>query len=62
MTREDKRIFVNLGLCVSLSLCVLYLIGVIVLWQNPATDLDRKCLGKSMTELNRCYSEFYGNP
>lgn len=59
MTRGDRRLFLRLAVTVGIALGALYLAGVTVLWLNPPTELDRRCLSKSLAEMQECFNEHY---
>lgn len=54
MTRADANLFKRLAVMMGAALGALYLVGAAVLSLNPPTDIDRKCLHKSLSEIGKC--------
>jgi hypothetical protein len=48
------RVYRRMLIAFVVSLFGLWLVGRAVLWLYPPTELDRKCLGKTATELWAC--------
>ena len=57
MTREDRRLVRRGAGCIVFAFALLYLTGQLMLWMYPLSDLDKKCMSKTMMELPECWND-----
>jgi hypothetical protein len=56
--RRPPKVFARMTLALGVSMFVLYMLGKIVLFFNPPTDMDHACLNKTLAEVNQCAYDY----
>lgn len=54
MNRCDKRIVRRMVVALAVSFGSLWAAGALFLWMYPPTEVEQKCVGKSLAELGQC--------
>lgn len=57
MTRADRRLCRQIAYMIGGGLLLMYLMGAVMLWLVPPSDLERECVGKRPVELLQCLQE-----
>lgn len=61
MTREDRQLFRRSILMLGGALFIMALAGYIILWHNPSTELDKKCMNKALAEIGQCMQDYHND-
>lgn len=54
MTREDLRLLARCSAVLGASLGCLWLVGQLMLWTHPLSEVDKKCMSKTALEVGEC--------
>ena len=57
MTRADRRLFLRMLTAVAVSFVALWLVGRAFYWLYPPSEIETKCIGKTIMELGQCMTE-----
>lgn len=54
MTRADRKLCIQIMVMIPGSVALMAILGMVMLWLVPPSDMERECVGKSLAELGQC--------